>query len=314
MKKVIFTTLVLFSIALCSNGQGLYFRAGLGYAVPQAGQTMYDTPIPFNGYPTGYNGTRRNTNTAQGYSINSASFSSGLQGVVGLGYMINENVGVQLDGCIGLSNKKYTFNDNNVSLSSGNGGTLPGNIVTTQQAKSLFILMPSLVLQTGDVFKIYSRFGLALPVSATINQDQAISNAPGTGALTVDVYSWQLKTSFSLGFSAAAGVKYKLNDRVSVWGEVSFLSLTVNAKEQDIKSITETAQGQVQNIPVSYYQNAPVIKFSKNATVDSTYSTMPAYSIPFSNLAFNVGISFNLSDGKRKNNKDIDRTKTYKRR
>jgi hypothetical protein len=87
------------------------FRAGLGYDFAQAGQSMYDTPIPYNGFPTGINGSRQNSSNVQTYSISGASFGSGIQGVLGFGYMFNNNIGVQLDGGLGLTSTKYTFND-----------------------------------------------------------------------------------------------------------------------------------------------------------------------------------------------------------
>lgn len=319
MKKtqILLVAVVASMVSSAAVAQGFYLRLGLGYAFPQAGQTMYDTPTPYNGFPTGYNGTRTNTAATQVYNIKGASFSAGMQGSIGAGYMFNNNVGVQLDGAIGLGTKKYTFNDDNVSLNVGNNNTIAVNISTTQQAKTPFILLPSLVLQSGgDKVNVYSRFGLAVPLASKVTQDQVITNLPNTGAMTVDDFTWTIKNSFSLGFSAAAGVKYNINDRMSIWAELSILSMTVNAKEQDLKSWTENGQ----SVPLSNYSNAQKITFSKTATLDSNYSQFPTYSQPFSNIGINVGVTFNLSDrhstGRRSsdNNDAIDNSKPYRRR
>ncbi len=319
MKKSLVTAALLAGMTSTVFGQGFYFRAGMGFAFPQAGQSMYDTPIPYNGFPTGINGSRQNVNGSQTYSISGASFGSGIHGVLGFGYMFNNNVGIQLDGSIGLSPTKYTFNDLNAELSIGNGTSTPYNITTKQKANTPFILMPSLVLQTGDQLKIYSRLGLALPLSAGITQEQLITNAPDTGALVTDDFTWQLKTSFSLGFTAAAGMKYQINDRISIWGELSILSMSLYAKEQDLKSWSESSQGTSQNVPLSYYSNAQIIKFSKTATLDSTLTSMPAYSVPFSNVGIHFGIAFNLSEGHRQSGhnhskEEIDPNKPFRRR
>ena len=292
--------------------QGFYFRAGLGYAFAQAGQTMYDSPTPYNGFPTGYNGTRTNTANSETYSIKNASFSAGFQGGFGFGYMFTDNIGVQLDGGIGLSNKTYTFNDNGFA-----SGGVVYNMSTSQEARTPLLLMPSLILQTNGSGNInaYTRFGIALPLNTKITQDQVISNAPGTGALTVDDFTWQLKSSFSIGFTAAAGIKYKINDRVSIWGEVSLLSMSLNAKEQDLTNWTENGQ----SISLSQYNNAQTIKYSKSATVDSTFSQLPAYSLPFSNIGISFGITTTLShstnhhSSSRDSNGLID-NKPYRRR
>ncbi len=318
MKKILSLAFIVTATVASSFGQELFLRLGLGYAFPQAGQSMYDTPIPYNGFPTGYNGSRNNTTSTETYNIKGASFSAGFQGILGLGYMFNNNVGVQLDGAIGLSPAKYTFNDNNVNLNTV-ASPLPGTISTIQRAKGPFILMPSLVLQTGgNPWCIYTRLGLALPLNTKITQDQVISNAPGTGAVTTDDFTWQITNSFSLGFTAAAGLKYKINDRVSIWGEVSILSMSVYAKEQDLKTWVETDPvNGPQSYPVSSYPNAPNIKFSKTATVDSSLSNIPTYAQPFSNVGVNFGVVFTLSKHeKRSRSSDIDgdTKKPYRRR
>ncbi len=317
MKKISCLALFL-SVASYTASAQLYISAGLGYAVPQAGQTMYDTPIPYNGFPTGFSGSRNNSSSGSSYTYNikSASFSSGVQSAIGMGYMFSENIGVQLDASIGLSSTKYTFNDNNVNLNTA-ASPVAGYINTTQQAKTPVLLMPALVLQTGgNKTNLYTRFGIALPLNTKITQDQVMANAPGTGAIYVDDFTWQIKSSFSLGFTAAAGVRYKINDRFSIWGELSLLSMSLNIKEQDLQSLTQNGQ----SIPLSSYTYPTTIKFSKTATVDSNLASFPTYSQPFSNIGLKVGVTFNLTEQKhthhsrRSNDEDIDNTKPFRRR
>ena len=304
MKKLIFTAFIL-SVVTSSFAQGFYFRLGLGYAFPQAGQTLDGTGAP-------YSGSRTNSTYLQTYSVNSASFSAGFQGGLGLGYMFNEHVGVQLDASVGLANKKYTFDDENVNL-----GSVQGSVTYIQQAKSPVIFIPALVLQTGgDPWNIYARVGLAVPISTKITEDQVVAIPLSTGGLEIDDYTSQIKNSFSLGYSAAAGVHYKLNDKVSIWGEVSLLSLSVYIKESDLTSVTSNGQ----SVPLSQVNGTQTVKYSKKATVDSNGAQEPTYSQPFSNVGINFGIAFRLGDnsrskshGKRRDD-DIDGTKPFRRR
>ena len=319
MKKILVASILLAGITSSSYGQGFYFRAGLGLDIAQSGQSMYDTPIPYNGFPTGINGSRQNAGNVQTYSISGASFGSGIPVILGFGYMFNNNVGVQLDGGLGLFIARYTFNDMNAELNNGTGTTTAYNIKIQQSANTPFFLMPSLVLQTGDQVKIYSRFGFALPLSASITQEEMLTNAPGTGALVTDDFTWKLKTSFSLGFTAAAGVKYQISDKLSIWGELNMLSMSLYAKEQDLKSWTESSQGTTLNVPLINYTNAQTIKFSKTAVLDSTLSSMPTYSIPFSNVGIHFGITFNLGEGHGSSGhshakEEIDPNKPFRRR
>jgi len=283
-----------------------YFKAGLGYAIPQSGQTMDGTATPYNGTMT------INSNAlTQTYSIKSASFSAGAHGFLGIGYLISNHAGIELHGDFGLSTKKYTFTINNVML---NG--VESNVNIEQKAKGLFILSPSLVLQTGgESVNLYTRIGVALPINSKINANQIQSNLPGTGAPSVYNFGLQVTNSFSPGFSAAAGVRYKLSDKISIWGELSVLSLNLYIKESALKSFTYN--GRSQNL--SYVTSPHVVKYSKNVIVDSNQASLPTYTQPFSNAGLNVGISFNLSEKKRKkahlsSDEAVEEKKPFKRR
>ncbi len=316
--KVLFAA----AMALAANvaaGQEFYVRAGLGFAIPQAGQTVYDTPIPYYEFASAYNGTRTyNSNGSQTYNIKPSSFSAGLQSAIGVGYMFTPNIGVQLDASIGLSNTKYTFTDENLPLVVATTGTttvtVPYNISTVQQAKTPTFLMPSLVLQTSaEKLNGYARFGFALPLNTKVTQDQILTNAPGTGTQITDDLTWQVKNSFSLGFTAAAGVKYKISDKVSIWGELSLLSMSVYTREQNLTGWTESGQ----SVALSNYTGPQNIKFSKTATVDSTYSQFPTYAQSFSNVGLNVGIIITISKHERSSRSSdeyIDHTKPFRRK
>jgi Outer membrane protein beta-barrel domain len=280
MKKFLTSSLVIIlsATATHSHAQGFYFRGGLGYGFAQASQTIDGTGQP-------YSGTLNNSTNAT--SIKSASFGAGFQGQLGFGYLLNEHVGIQLDANVGLSNKKYTLNVSHVNLGSG----VPGSVSIVQQAHTPIMLMPCLVVQSGgEKWNIYSRFGVALPLNTEITTDEIQTNDPNTGALTVDDFTSKMKSSFSLGFTAAAGVQYKFNDRVSMFGELSLLSLSVYTKQSKLTAVTENGQ----NVPLSYVSGNQVVNYSRNVTVDSTGANQAAYSQPFSNVGFNVGITIKV--------------------
>ena len=286
MKKISCLILALSAFAGSASAQ-FYVKLGAGYAIPQAAQT-------FDGTGQVYNGTQHNTTYTQTYTVKPASFSAGVQGFLGIGYMFSEHVGVELNGNIGIKPKKYTYSIDSIMI-----GGVESKVSVVQQAKSPFVLMPALVLQTGgDKLNLYTRFGLALPLSNGIKEDQVITNLPGAGAVETDDFTFNIKNSFSLGFAAAAGVRYKLSDKLSLWGEVSLLSMSVYVKEADLTNVT--ANGQY--IPLSQVSGPQKIKYSRNATVDSNQTVQPAYSQPFSNIGFNVGLSFTLGEKRQRGN------------
>jgi hypothetical protein len=277
LKKISCISVILSFIAITGWSQGFFIRTGLGYAIPHAGQTI-------DGSGTPYNGSLNNSTYLQNYNVKPASFSAGLQGMAGIGYMFSENAGMQLDASVGLLTTKYTFSIDNITINS-----IPSKVSVVQQSFKPIIFTPSLVLQTGGKkIDLYTRVGVALPLNTRIVQDIIVTNAPGTGATTERDFTMQLKSSFSLGFAAAAGIHYKLNRVMSIWGEFSFLSLSVYIKESELIGFSENGQ----QYSLSAISGPQTITYSKTAAVDTNETTLPTYSQPFSNVGFNLGISF----------------------
>ena len=287
MKTFLKSTALLIILSFCGKelfAQGFYFRGGLGYAIPQAGQTLDGTGTP-------YSGTSNNTMTIDStkytsYNISKVSFTSGVHISIAGGYMFNKHVGVDLSASFGMSNTQYIFNDNNVTI-----GGVPCNVQFVTKAINPIMLMPSLVLQSGgDVLNLYTRFGIAIPLKTYLQQDQLITNLPGTGTIETDDYVWKISNAFSLGITAAAGVQYKITDNIKVWGEASMLSLTVFAKESDMTEVTVNGQGgYLSQVPVAQQK----IYYSSNFnSTTSDYFHQPTFSQPFSNVAFNVGFTY----------------------
>ncbi len=292
MKKIVPFLIAATLLSGQAMAQGFYFNAGLGYAMPFAGQTTYNTPTPYNGNTNGYSGTSKNTSYSQAFSLNSASFATGMKGGLGIGYLFSEHVGLQLDASFSLSNIAYTYADKNVGFYNANGTKLMGDLTTTQTANSPFFLMPSLLIQSGgEKLNLYTRMGVALPISSRITLSQDLNIPVSSGSPEHDIYTWEIKSSFSLGLTGALGVKYKINDRLSAWGELSMLSMSLYTKEMNLTGIT--ANG-VRYSP-SAYSGVKTITFSKTTTVDTNFNTSPAYAQPFSNVGINFGVSFSLS-------------------
>ena len=274
-----------FSLLTLHNtyAQGFFYRLGIGYAIPQAGQTMDGTAIP-------YNGTMNNAGTGSSatvsYDLKKASFSSGINGTVGVGYLFNEHVGIDvaLSGMLGA--QKYSFYENNIAVNN-----IASDVEITQHA-SCTLFTPSLLMQTNGKINLYTRVGVAVPIKTRIYQDQIVTNLPGTGAIEADDFYSEIKNSFNLGFSGAAGANFKVNRRFNVYAEASFLSLAVFAKESDLKEVYVNGQGgYLQYVSVSQRK----IVYSDNFTATSGDNFhQPTYAQPFSNMSFNVGLYYSL--------------------
>src|ERR1043165_4023785 len=149
MKKTLLSIAALSLLSASADAQ-FYYRAGLGYALPSAGQSVAGNEWP-------YSGSFHNSNIT--YSLDGASFSAGLQGYLALGYNFNRNVGVQLDAQVGLSSRQFDFSIQNIPVNS-----VLSNVTISQRAELPINLVPSMVVRTGgDPWDIYCRMGIALP-------------------------------------------------------------------------------------------------------------------------------------------------------
>ena len=285
MKKILIVLAIACVAVNSAKAQEFYLKVGLGYGFAQTGQTMDGTGAVYNGTIT------NNTIGTENYSMKNASLGSGLKGVLGLGYMFNKYVGFEVDAALGVVNKKYTFTDNNFITSDSVNGVLS----YTNQAKTTVFLMPALVVQNGgDKWNVYARFGVVLPVYAQSTQHQIFANYPGAGAVETDDYEWRQKYSFSLGFTGAAGVSYKLNDNLSIFGEVNMVSLSLYLKESDLKNIDVDGQSYpLSQLPASFPQK---VTYSKSVTVDpNDQSKEPTFAVPYSSAGLTVGVKLALA-------------------
>ncbi|MCW3123740.1 MAG: hypothetical protein JWQ38_3232 [Flavipsychrobacter sp.] len=298
MKKVALLAFGMSLIISSANAQ-FYFNTGLGYAIPTAGQTL-------DGNGTPYSGTYSRSTFRENYAMKAASYSSGLSCTVGFGYMFTDHVGVQTDAYLGIYNTKNSFVYENANL----GGAM-GNVTINSRSKSTIFLTPALVLQTGgsSAWNLYTRTGVVLPLISTVTVDE-IYNVPSQG-LTTDLTS-KIKTSFSPGLSASAGVQYRLGDRTMLWGELGFTSMSLFTKESQYTRVTQNGV----SYPVDSIGGPNLVKYSKTVVVDSNGTTAPAWSLPFSNFGINVGIRIMLSDKKRKGSEAMEdnKSKPYKRK
>lgn len=298
MKRITTIALALIMWGGSAHSQHWYVRAGLGYAVPQAGQSL-------DGMGQAYNGRVTNGNTVTKYDIKSASFSAGLNATASIGYDFGKYIGAELGFIAGAANKEYSSTEGNVNI-----GGVAYNLTTTHRANGLLLLVPTMVLHTDhNLVNMYMRMGPVLPLSNGLLQEQTQNNLPGTGANTVYGFTVEIRNRFSVGGMAAMGTQYMLNDRMSLWGEVSFLSLSSYIKESELTEFTYNGTP----ASLSYISSPLVRTYSKTASLDSNYTSLPAYTQPFSNFSVSFGICYKLSGGSRKSSSNVERMDNRKR-
>lgn len=268
----------------------------------------------------------QNLNDSTHYAKNvHGSYGQGMNFTLGLGYMINPYIGVDL----GISYLKSANIDAEQirQLTTYTGIDyayipyyLDAHITTNATGLSV---MPSVHLQLAKPgWKIYpyTRVGITLPVAGgssdhiSISQDapgghfsQVLDTAPYFLGRKTEV-TLQTQGSFSLGINGAIGVKYTPIPFLSVFLEVNGQYLTTNAKSAKITQWDATNDaGQTTSLinergvyRTQFNFVSQLTGTSNNAAYNTSYNPNKpkddlAPTAPFSNLGLNIGLTFNLS-------------------
>lgn len=285
MKRLLLFIPLLMATSVFS--QEFYLKGGLGYSVPHGSQ-------PYDAFGNAYAGTYSSkynaaTGTETSFTIKKPSLTAGLGGTIGVGILVNKNVGVELAANVGIITKKHVMHYEN------NDGTKNTTATITQQAKSPILLVPALVLQTGgDKWSLYSRTGLVVPVQTSYTME-SVSNTESllfVQNVEYEVYKEKFSTRFGVGFSAAAGVKYHLADVFSVFTELNITSLTLYARESEVTEYLLNGVNYTSAIPNEY--RTTQYEFKSSASTTSNSSTYSTYAIPYGNFGFTAGVLMSL--------------------
>lgn len=253
-----------------SKKEVFYARIGVGYALPLAGQTGDASHYGF------YNGSFTQTASQYNFDAKKASFGAGLWGYVAGGCMFSKHIGIDISLHVGLASKKYT---NEYDDQSATPATYTTNV---QYANFPVIFNPSLVVASGGDVNVYARFGVAIPMSSKIKDEETIvyDNGPAA-AQSTDNLVITTKSNFSLGLTSAAGINIIING-VTVFAEVNTLSMSLYAQESTLTSYNRNGINLLPRVTNTK------INFSYNG------SGQPVYAVPFSYVGFSAGITLGM--------------------
>ena len=280
-----------------------YIKSGVGYAFPFANNisnvTMYNSNS--NYYYSPFSATYSTHVSFKGHPV---SFSAGINGTVGAGYMLGGHVGVELDAQAGIAERRYTAD----YVSDASAVTRSGyyNISSIKRyARLPVLLMPCVVLQTGgEKINVYSRLGVVLPLRSKMNEEDYEDYGTTTQG-DVITHNYTYSTNFTLGYTSALGVKYPISKGVYLWGEVNMLSFEPYVKKQTETSNTRNGVEQPVASPLTYSRSGSYIAYyyiSTTGTITTNGSTgsiyynapQPTYTLPFSSAGLWLGVSLRL--------------------
>lgn len=201
MKKKV---LLLAAAAMLSVGASAQLSLGLkaGYAFPSHGLDL-GTSVDGNETTTLY-GTN----------------GKGIPVSAEVAYFFNDNIGIQLDASF-LIGTEMTHDE----------VLTAGFEERTYTKTNQFRLSPQLVLKAD--MGLYSRIGMVLPLMGkTTRYYDNVNSALGAG---VSTYAEAVaKGKFSLGLIAAVGYQFSLSDKLSIFGEMEYISLGIKRASTEI--------------------------------------------------------------------------------
>jgi hypothetical protein len=279
MKKSYIVLMAICMMAGNLSAQKTYLRLGIGGGVglkQYQGQTWAD---------------QTSTNTSNKYEIKSTGLGSGLNVNLAFGYMFSENVGIELgvNEFIGL-NKKIHYS--NTTL-------LNEETSDTKISGMMLQLIPAIVISPGgEKLSPYARLGMIIGILPSVVQKENstyVNNPVLKATSTTEVYNFKQYGGVALGFTAAGGVAYKLNDHLKLYAEMVFNGITYaptkgKVKEWTIDGVDRLATATTKDKEWTYekkYDNAENIP-------DANPDKKSKISQNFSNVELNIGVKFNF--------------------
>ncbi len=277
MKSIYIMVLAICMMAGTLNAQKAYIRLGVGGGV---GLTQYGGDMWADVTAT---------STSNDLVIKSMGLGSGFNANLAFGYMLADNVGIELgvNEFIGFGKKNHC----SVTTSSS---TLSSD---TKVSGMMLQIIPAIVLTTGlEKVNPYARIGMIVGILPSIVTKY---NSTSTGipekATTVSEFKEKIYGGIALGFTAAGGIGFNLSEKLSLFGEFVFNGITYAPAKGKYTKYTIDGADQLATMTTRDKQWTYEKKYDSDEDIpDGSPDKFPKQSFNFSNVELNVGIKFKL--------------------
>lgn len=275
--------IVLFVILLTSGlfSQSFYIKLGSGYGIPLSTQTIYD----YSFRVTNGSSTLVQNRKAKEYSFGNGIYLGGT-----VGYMINRNIGVDLDFQY-LRGSSVTYN--------GDYGYNRDNTYAYENYANALMIIPSVMLKTELGFlKPYFKAGpvLGFPsITKKTTSSYPSTLPPGTALVYQELLD---NGGIAIGFNAVLGVSAEVLKNTDVFFEINSKNQSYAPTKGEYKQYTINGKDMLAGAPtyskyINYEDNSTTYDGSADPNPNQA-NVMPRVSYPFSSLVFSIGLSYNL--------------------
>jgi len=291
MKKLMLTVV---GVTMFGFAQAQSFKFSVGYGFPWLSQQIginssstYTTTMD----PAKGSEIPRVTNTSKSIK---GSYGAGLNLTGAFGYKLAENIGLEL-GITYSTGKEFTTVSNYTDTRLDVLKSFTQESETSKSRAILFTPMLKFVTHKRN----FTPYFLIGPVLGKINFHRAMGRTTeDEGFITTESRNTKFKGGISVGLRGAVGVSVVLNQKVSLFSEITFTGMNYYPKESEITRYTVNGEDRLHLLTPNIRKTMYVDKVetdSDNATDDlTTPGNSVRFPVAMSSLSANVGVLINL--------------------
>ena len=286
MKKNYFKMLFLiFVINLLSApllfAQGAYLNINSGYATSMSSQNL-------SGFENSTFEFYSNSYSMKSEQIN-FSFGKGLNFGADFGYMFNKNFGLELDF-------SYLIGGNSIATRTEKG-TNYTNIYNHSLSSKMLRINPSLVINSGfEKINPYAKFGLILGSGYVIlSSNQEISGFSGQQSNSESI---KLSGGIAIGLTSGIGALYKINDKLSFFGELNMINLSYGPTKGIKTDFRIDGVDMLPSLTTRQKETEYLDSFTETSSNSNPQDSEPSkklkQKLPFGSFGLNLGLRVNF--------------------
>lgn len=270
MKKI---TLIITAFGLLAwhshaEAQSNYFSLQTGYAMGIAQQTNW-------------NETYNEESGQRTFENQYYSTGEGIQVKLIYGHMFSDAFGVEMSIAQLFGQEQERIFE------------MPDYKATSKERTNLTIINPSVVYSfSNNKLSPYAKFGFCGSIGT--NKSSHTNDWTWTEELSEE---YTTTSKLNLGITSAIGASLKLNDKVSLVGEATFMSSTFNPKKQTLTKSTIGNEDQLKDMTTRDKESVFVDEVTEDYDQEPNEDQPEEYpnlKVPMSNLAFTFGIKYSF--------------------
>jgi opacity protein-like surface antigen len=263
-------------VAFKSQAQNVYLKVNGGY---NFGTTSISESAA----------NQQQVSTVTTYEKSNIKFGKGFQFAASVGLMFNKYIGTELQiGYLLGTNSK-------IKQTNANAGSI--NETNLSYSSNMLSFTPSLVLTPGfDKLNPYARFGMCLGLTkVSVESESKSTNLSGN--VNSNEAGWQLSGGLGLGFTSSLGVAFKLNDKFTLFAELSNSTIMYKPKKGEIVLSKTNGVDDLATYTVSEKETEFVDEYTydSSATQDKTKPTKEIRpNLSLGGMGFQIGTAFHF--------------------